>query len=440
VKNPGDRARILRFVVLLSAAGMAFATLGAQRASSQSEGCSAGVARYDVAVPGHPFSVAATADGRSAFVSINSANPSSSTGIGVLLCVGGRFQYQHMVPLEPQPTGLALTHDGKLLVAADDGFVTFVDTDAALAGKPAIVGYVQDLAGDPEDNDPGSVYVNVSPDDRFVFVSDEQNLTITVIDLAKARRDGFNRGAIVGTVPVGNAPIALTFSPDGRYLYTTSEIGRRAYGWPASCRVEGSPSTNPATIPPGAVITIDATKAGIDPANAVVSKVASDCSPVRLTLSPDGATIWVSNRASNTVTVFSTENLISNPTRARVATIAVGSNPVAIAVTRDGRYVLVGNSNRFGAGGTTGGGTVSIIDAGSKTVAGTITVGAFPREFSRGAGTTLFLSNNRSNTLTVFDESRVGELLTKVGARDPVDALIRQRDPFAAPRNEAVAH
>jgi DNA-binding beta-propeller fold protein YncE len=375
-------------------------------------GCRADTARYDVALPGHPSAVAASADGRSAFVSIVSSNPKSATGIATLRCDGGRYRFTNLVSLEAQPRGIAITHDHKLLVVADDGFVAFVDPAAALAGRPAILGYLQDLEGDPEDNDAGSAYVNVSPDDRFAYVSDEENNTITVIDLVKARNDRFTRDAIVGKIPMANAPIALTFSRDFRYLFTTSEIGLRAYGWPKVCRRERGPTTQVPSNPSGAIITIDVTKAEVNPADSVVAKTSSDCSPVRMSLSPDGLTAWVTNRASDTLTAFSTKRLIAGDSDARIATIAVGSNPVAVAASRDGKFVLVGNSNRFGAGATTSG-TVSIVDATQKTVVGTIAVGQFPREFSPGPGTTLFLANYGSNTVTIFDESRLNEFVKK---------------------------
>jgi YVTN family beta-propeller protein len=57
-------------------------------------------------------------------------------------------------------------------------------------------------------------------------------------------------------------------------------------------------------------------------------------------------------------------------------------------------------------------GTVSIVDVAKKSVAATIAVGQFPREFSPGFGSTLFLANYRSNSLTVFDQSRLDRLVT----------------------------
>jgi DNA-binding beta-propeller fold protein YncE len=373
-------------------------------------GCRADVARYDVAVPANPASIALSADGRSAFVALLSANPASPNGIGVLECSQGRYRLVRVVPLESNPFGVALTHDNQLLLVADDGFVAFLSAPAMLEGRPALLGYLQDDPGDVEDNDPGSVYVNVTPDDRYAFVSDEGDATITVINLQQARHEGFSSAAIVGKIPVGFAPIALTFSRDGRYLLTTSEVAPAAYHWPNTCHQEGVASSRAATRPSGAIITIDVAKAEADPKNAVIGRAHAGCSPVRLSLSRDGATAWVTNRESGTLIAFSTAELISGSADAASATITVGSNPVPVAVTRDGRYVLVGATNRFGPGGVTPG-KLLVVDTARKDVVGAISVGRFPRELAVGVGDEVLLSNNRSDTITIFDAARLQELL-----------------------------
>jgi len=368
--------------------------------------CMASEARYDIPLPGHPFSVQEMPSGVVAFVSINSGNPNQSNGIGVLRCSNGHFTFSHLIRLEPQPTGMALTRAGSLLVVADDGFIVFVDPAKAIAGEDAIVGYMQGAEGSVEDNDAGAVYVAISPDDRFAFISEESAGTITVVDLAKAREVQYSRRAIVGDIDVANAPIALNLSNDGKFLFTTTEEGRRSFGWPNVCRPEGSPQGTKPNHLPGAIFAIDVAKAESNPRDAIVAKIPGGCAPVRMSLSADGLTAWVSNRGANSVSPISTSKLLAGDQTALGAPIAVGSNPVAIAATRDGKYVLVGNTNRFGAGGTAAG-TVSIIDTNSRSVIGTLQVGEFPREFSHGVGSTLFLANNRSDTLTVFDESRL---------------------------------
>src|SRR5262249_59120203 len=117
----------------------------------------------------------------------------------------------------------------------------------------------------------------------WLFVSDEFAQTITVIDLARARSGGFGQDAIVGTIPVGRAPIALTFSPDERFLYTTSEVARRNWGWSAVCFPEGvTPPPPVPTVPSGAVIVIDVERAKRDPSNAVVARVPAGRPPGRV--------------------------------------------------------------------------------------------------------------------------------------------------------------
>lgn len=378
--------------------------------SPAAPGCRSGVARYDVKLPAHPFKAVQSPDGRYVFVTLLSASPASPNGLAVLRCEGGRYRVSHVLPFEPGPTGLAMTHDGRLLVAADDAYVLFVDAPAAVSNAPRTARFVQEAAGDPDDQSPSAIYTAITADDATAFVSDETNQTITVYDLRKARAAGFTRDAIVGTVPVARAPIGLAFSPDGRYLYTTSQVATRDFGWPLICKREGGPADAAPQNSAGAIITIDVEKARSNPATAVVSRVASDCNTVRLALSPDGTVVWASNRGSDTVTAFSTAKLVAAAPDARIATIKVGSNPVGIATTADGRYVLVGNTNRFGPGGTATG-SLSVIDARAMRVVGSVPAGRFPREFTPGSQSTIFLANYGSNSVTVFDGARIGELI-----------------------------
>ena len=138
---------------------------------------------------------------------------------------------RRVVPLEGSPYGMALTHDGKLLIVASDDRVAFIDAVQLAAGSADVVlGYLNDAPM------AGRAYANVTPDDRWLFVSDESTRTISVIDLNRARTSGFHANAVVGQIPVGRAPIALTFSPDHQLLYTTSQVAPDAYGWPPACK------------------------------------------------------------------------------------------------------------------------------------------------------------------------------------------------------------
>ena len=89
--------------------------------------------------------------------------------------------------------GMVLTHDCKLLIATTDTGIAFLNIDALISGKGSA------LLGEFSDGpNAASIYVNVTADDHFAFVSDESQNTITVVDLAKAGRNRYSISAIVG--------------------------------------------------------------------------------------------------------------------------------------------------------------------------------------------------------------------------------------------------
>jgi DNA-binding beta-propeller fold protein YncE len=259
----------------------------------------------------------------------------------------------------------------------------------------------------------GRVYANVTHDDKLLFVSDENTETISVINLEKARAEGFKETARVGKVPVGIAPIALTFSPDGKWLYTTSQEAPKSLNWPIACKPEGvDPATAKEQYAQGAIIVVDVVRAQTDPAHSVVSNIPAGCSPVRLAISPSGDRVYVTARNSNSLLAFDTTAMQGNTEHAQVGKVPVGSSPVGVAVVNDGKFVVVTNSNRF-ATDQTARQTMSVIDAarvgeGQAAVIGNLPAGIFPREFGQSPdGRTLFVANYLSNELEVIDLNRI---------------------------------
>lgn len=172
-----------------------------------------------------------------------------------------------------------------------------------------------------------------------------------MIDLERARRAGFKDDAVIGQIPAGLAPIALTFSPHAKYFYTTSELAAPDWKWPNACKPEGSRVPDAALEnPEGAVVVIDVARTRTDPAHAVLARVPAGCSAVRMAMSPSGDRIFVTARNSNAVVAFDTSKLISDTAHARVGMAPTGDAPVPVAVVDQGRKVIAGNSNRFASG------------------------------------------------------------------------------------------
>jgi YVTN family beta-propeller protein len=312
-----------------------------------------------------------------------------------------------VIPLETQPTIMAMTHDGRMLIVPDDNYIAFVDVRRAVTGSgDALLGYIEDVPGD----DGGAVYAAVSPDDRYAFISEEQTAKLTVIDLQKLRSSHFAHESIVAEFLIGNAPVALVFSNDGKYLFATVQRALNKYAYPKTCTPEGAPGPDAANETPGSVVTIDVAKAAGDPEHAIVSDVVAGCHPVRAALAPDGATLWVTARASNAVLAFSTAKLLAADASAKIAEVPLGAAPVPVCVTPDGNYVLAGNSNRFGQG-QPGDQEVVVVGARSQAVAGRFHVGKFPRQFTQTrGGSTIFLTNYGSNTVTVIDPKAIASI------------------------------
>jgi len=174
-------------------------------------------------------------------------------------------------------------------------------------------------------------------------------------------------------------------SPDGRWLYTTSEVSAASAGMQGTLSVISLP------------------RAETSPGTAVVATVAAGCNPVRVVVSADGREVWVTARASDDLLCFSAAALSARPAQALVATVRVGEAPVGLMLVRDGSLVVVADSNRFGAPGANSDLSVVSVAAaltGRPAATGLISAGQFPREMALvPGGQTLLVSNFASDQL-----------------------------------------
>jgi DNA-binding beta-propeller fold protein YncE len=297
---------------------------------------------------------------------------------------------------------MALTHDGNTLIVAGTQRIVFVSVPKLIAGgRGAVLGYLD------EPGVAGRIYANITRDDRLLFVANEGDHSVSVIDLPKALASRFSPSSIIGKIPTGAAPIAVTLSPDDELLYLTSQVAPASFGWPTVCKREGTTDTSSVN-PQGAIHVVDVRRASTDPAHAVIASVPAGCNVVRLVLSPSGDRVYATARNSNALMVFDAGKLRSDATHALTGRVQVGTAPVGVAVIDSGRKLVVTNSNRF-AGSSSDRQMLTVIDAskvtdGERAILGSIPAGAFPREERvTGDGKALIVTNFASKQVEMID-------------------------------------
>jgi DNA-binding beta-propeller fold protein YncE len=344
-----------------------------------------------VRLPGLPDGVTATDDGRWSFASLQ--GPEGRIAVSS----DGSFT-PILIRTIPLPaggvSGLAVTHDGRLLLAAADRGALVVSVARATQGTehPVLGALMAPARGASAGGGAGEIAV--SPDDYFAFVSLEGAGAIAVFDLRAAAADGFGGGGFIGTIPLGVAPLGVAVSPDGRWLYATSELARGRGGGAH-----------------GTLTVIDLHQAETDPANSVVAVAAAPCHPVRVAASPDGRTVWVTARVGNELLGYSVAKLLSNPRQALVAAVRVGEQPIGLAVVDGGRRVIVADSNLLGKPGVTAGLTVVDTAAaldGEPALLGAVRAGKLPSEIAvEPSGKTLLVNNSGSGQLEAVDVAQI---------------------------------
>jgi len=348
-------------------------------------------------VPGSPFGVVATRDGRYAFVDL----------------VGGRVLVYSVTGFVPrlirtirvpgEAVGCSLTRDGRLLLVANKQGATVVSVARAERGAPNPVLGTLSPPRSAHLQAVGAIETASSGDGRYVFVSLEYGTpggVIAVYDLGSAPAPRFGPADYVGAITLGGAVVGSALSPDGRYLYVTSEVGGPARA--------GSPGTLGQD---GTLSVINVAAAEHDSPRAVLATVPASRQPVRVAVSPDGSVAWVTARASDGLLGFSTARLLSDPAGALLAAVKVGTAPVGVAVFDHGDRVIVADSNRFNRTGAHA--ALTIVDTRAvltqqPAVVATLRAGQFPRELAVEPDDTIVLvSNFASDQLEAVNVSRL---------------------------------
>ena len=183
-------------------------------------------------------------------------------------------------------------------------------------------------------------YVAVTPDQRYVLVSDWCSYALSVVDRASMRE--------VKRIPLGPYPRGIVVSPDSSKAYVAIMGGRDVAvidlrslttGW---IRNVGGGPRHLVLDPTGRYLYATLNKDGqvvkVDTASGtVVGRVATGNQPRSMDISPDGTALYVVNYESNNVAKVRTADL------AVTQTIPTGVHPIGITYepTRDRVWVAI---------------------------------------------------------------------------------------------------
>jgi YVTN family beta-propeller protein len=249
------------------------------------------------------------------------------------------------IPIRGPAKSLAMDVDGtQLFVVHYDGSVVIIDTRDCTTQTPWD-GCASDVA--------------VSPDGRHLYAAHDHstyggaNGAVSMIDIACA--------TTVATVPV-NDVTALAISPDGSRLYAVSCDRRTYYQYPA-----------------GWLTIIDTAS------HAVVETIAVGACPDTVTVSPDGAYLYITHYDTSSVSAV---NLATSSATA----IALRDAPLAVVFTPDSTRAYVGSVH-----------SLTVIDTATNDADG-IDAGDLPRGLQLSPdGKRAYVTNLGVCTLSVVD-------------------------------------
>ncbi|MGZ6391583.1 MAG: lactonase family protein [Ktedonobacterales bacterium] len=234
---------------------------------------------------------------------------------------GDKIGDRRAAPVGNSPVHLVETLDGRTVYVTNFGgaSVSVVDTTTWTQKRTIAV--------------PAAPHAIVlSPDGQLAYVSCYGGAAIAVLDTQQATL------AATIALPAGSQPYGIALSRDGRYLYASDNLTGRLF-------------------------VVDTQSHHVLPSVLVGNH------PALIARSPDGATLYVSNGGSHSVSVL---DIAQDPARPRVrATVSVDGYPHGLAVTPDGHYLVVANTISR---------NISVVDTQSEHVIATIPGEKFPND------------------------------------------------------------
>jgi serine/threonine protein kinase len=335
-----------------------------------------GVSTKTTVLGGNPFGIAVSPDGTYSFVSLGNQIAVLRNHNGSLGATPGP-----PVPASGAQKTLAITRDGRyLLAAADSGaYVISVAKAEAGDGSSAVLGMLAGPPGNPSNE------VLASADGKLAFITFQNHGDVAVFNLQQAIAGGFGRAGYLGLVQLGpgSQPQAMAESPDGHWLYVTGESQQ------------------------GRLYVVDMTKVATDPQHALTTSAAAGCAPARVIVSKNGDDVWVTDRDANALVAFSAGKLLSDPPHSIIARVSVGQTPIGLSFVDSGQDILVADTNTHGGprpGNLALVSTQLALQGGSsKALVGFLPSGQKPREVGMTPGGVLQVTENGSGQLQAID-------------------------------------
>jgi YVTN family beta-propeller protein len=201
-------------------------------------------------------------------------------------------------------------------------FVRYLVLMCVLPAVGALIGG-ESIAATGEYLSPISVVAGI--DGKVLYIAEATANQIAVFDIAS--------GKVTKKISVGENPVGLDVSFDGRRLYVTCSV------------------------PAGKVQIINILE------GRVTVSISAGHTPVAVVESPDGKILFVCNQFNNNIGV------IDLSSKKQVAAIDVSREPVAAALTSDGKFLFIANHLPVGPANTGYcASVISVIDTASKTV------------------------------------------------------------------------
>lgn len=289
------------------------------------------------------------------------------------------------IPVSGQPRELVIDAEGTRLFVIDyDGVVSIVNTEDHT---------VQTVPGR------WTSAVAVSTAGVYLCSAHGSESSISLIDVD---------GTEVATVPVANEVAALAISPDDTRLYVVSSERLPYHQYPAGWLTIIDTSSHTATAaiavgasPDGVTVSPDGARlyvthhdthsvSAVDLTTEAVTPIALGDAPVDVKFTPDGARAYVTNRLSAVVIETGTND---------VEDIAAGDLPRGLQISPDGKRAYITN---FGDR------TVSVVDTITNSVTTAVAVGGHPEAIAVSSdGERVYVGDYWSGTVTVISAPSV---------------------------------